>query len=91
MSVHLSNKLPQLQLLIWNVPLLQVHTGLAGLTRDGVPPPANGPTTTYGRRQVLQPVLITLLSALLSAELVSCFLILSCIRSFHLLLKQILE
>lgn len=77
LCAHLANKLSQLQLLKWNVPLLQVHTGLADLTGDWTPPAANGPTTIYGRRQVLQPILITLLSALFSSALVSCFLSLS--------------
>lgn len=93
-NFHLANELPQLQLLIWDVPLLQVDAGLAGLTTDGAPPAANGPTTAYGRRQVLQPVLITRLSgrAIFSAALVGCFLVLGWVTFLCLLvLNQIAE
>lgn len=87
--LHLADELPQLQLLVGYVPLLQVHTSLADLSRDRAPPTVHTCTTAYCRRQVLQPILVTLLHSLLSVALVSCFLILSWVLFLCLLLLLI--
>ena len=75
---HLANKLSELQLFIWDVPLLQVDAGLAGFTRDVALPTARCPTMTSGRRQLLKRILITLIrgKALFTAALLRCSLIL---------------
>lgn len=78
---HLANELLQLQLLVGDVPLLQVHAGLAGFASDRAPVAVNA--TVDGGGQLLQAVFVV---ALFAALRVGRVLVLGGVFSLGLLL-----
>lgn len=82
-AAHLADELPQLQLLVGDVPLLQVDAGLAGLAGDGAAPALRAAAPADARGQLLQLVLV--LQAVLSAAPLTSLLVL---RRRLCLLKQ---
>lgn len=83
LCAHLADELLQLQLLIGDVPLLQVHAGLAGFASDGAPPAVDA--VADGGGQLLQAVFVV---ALVATLLVGCVLVLSGVFPRGLLLTQ---
>lgn len=81
LPAHLANELLQLQLLIGDVPLLQVHAGLAGFATDGAPPAVDA--AVDGGGQLLQAVLVV---APFAALRLGCVLVLSGVFALGLLL-----
>lgn len=78
LHLHLSYKLSELQLLIWDVPFLQVDAGLTGFAVEFPAPTANGPTPTNRRRQVFQPIFIKVLIGEAFALVLSSRMMLIC-------------